>query len=196
MLSFAPPLPSFLNFNDFYYEHTYCEVPCNWVNVLQKLPLLLSDRICKAKTPFVSGIRLKLSFVPSVNTVQNGGQTESLWGCNYKRRGLELSAELCTEERQQVFSGEEPYQTVETIALKMGGVNSSWTYALSRTQLSLLYSMDWRSHCTAWKSRCATRSYSVSILHIHPTAWQRCAILITLLLCVCVCVTWLSFDRW
>ena len=40
------------------------------------------------------GIRFKSSYIPLVNTVSHGGQTEILYDCNSSRLGLQLSVEL------------------------------------------------------------------------------------------------------
>ena len=41
-----------------------------------------------------AGLRLESLSIPVVNTVPHGGQTESLWNCNYGRKGSEYSTSL------------------------------------------------------------------------------------------------------
>ena len=57
--------------------------------------LMTRDISCKLDeanyTRLNSGMRLRPSCIPPIDTVLHGVQTERLWDCNYGRRNLELS---------------------------------------------------------------------------------------------------------
>ena len=64
-------------------EHSACQNSTTW----------WSDRNEADCNHLIAGISPKSSSIPPVITAPHGGQIESLWDCNYGRRGLHLSAQ-------------------------------------------------------------------------------------------------------